>query len=161
MYFYCSSYHDKTYNPRSLKATVNRVVRYLEKLQKEVKFDAIAFRGTSGAAIAYPVSAIAGYHLINVRREPYKHHHGSKIEASGNRKIHRYIILDDFIESGRTIKTIIRVIKKETAPSSWSRTAKEKPVECVGVVIYSDQGDPSKKIQISKGKEIPVFMMIR
>ena len=160
MYFYCSNYHDRTYNPRSLKATVNRVVRYLEKLQKKVKFDAIAFSGTSGAAIAYPVSAIAGYHLINVRREPYKQHHGSKIEASGNRKIYRYIILDDFIASGRTIKLIVRAIKKETIPSSWSRIAlEEKPVECVGVVIYSDQGDSSKSIQISKWKKIPVFMV--
>ncbi len=151
MLFKCSIYHGKTYKPCSLKAQVNRVVRNLEKLrkQKKVKFDAIAFRGMSGAAVAYPVSVLAGYHLIAVRKEDHSEHHGRNVEGSESRKIRRYIILDDFICSGNTIKAIIHAIDKEKNI--------DVPPECVGVAIYN-KGDSSQKKEVRvDDKLIPVF----
>lgn len=150
MYFSCSSYHEKTFRPRSLKATVNRVIKKLEKLRQEIKFDAIAFRGISGSSIAYPVSAIAGYHLIEVRRAPGlrngkgNSHHGSTIEGS-SRKIKRYIILDDFISSGKTVEEIAETITKE-----FSRGAKADQPQCVAIVIYAGSPFDRKKMIINK-----------
>ena len=152
MRFSCSSYHKKTYRPRSLKAQVNRVIRNLEKLQKNVKFDAIAFRGISGAAVAYPVSVLAGYHLIFVRKEKHNQHHGREVEGSENRKIRRYIILDDFINCGDTVKAIIHAIDKD-------RKGYLNPPKCVGVAIYN-KGETSKKKEVYvEGNRIPVFIV--
>lgn len=152
MYFYNSGYHSKTYNPRSLKIQVNRIVRNLKKLRKTVKFDAIAFCGLSGAAIAYPVSVLAGYHLITIRKERNNQHHGHRVEGSESRNIRRYIILDDFIGTGKTVTTIVRAI---------NRVGKGDAPQCVAIVVYDD--DQSRwssttpyTVLINK-KPIPVF----
>jgi len=126
---------------------VKRVVKNLEKLQKKVKFDAIAFRGMSGAAIAYPVSAIAGYHLIGVRKR--RKSHGGNVEGSENRNIRRYIILDDFVAGGDTVRAIVRAVEKEQ-----SYYDEEDFPKCVGVALYA----PISGNTVRVGKEhIPLF----
>jgi len=151
MYFSCSSYHEKTFRPGSLKAIVNRVIKKLEKLRQEIKFDAIAFRGISGSSIAYPVSAIAGYHLIEVRRAPGlrngkgNSHHGSTIEGSSSRKIKRYIILDDFISSGKTVEEIAKTITKE-----FRSDPKADQPQCVAIVMYASSPFDRKKMIVNK-----------
>ncbi len=127
---------------------MNRVVRNLEKLQQKVKFDAIAFRGMSGAAIAYPVSAIAGYHLIGVRKR--RKSHGASVEGSENRNIRRYIIIDDFVGDGATVRAIVRAIEKEL-----SYYDEEDASKCVGIALYAPV---SGRNTVRVGKEyIPIF----
>jgi len=127
---------------------VNRVVRNLEKLQQKVKFDAIAFRGMSGAAIAYPVSAIAGYHLIGVRKRQKSH--GASVEGSENRNIRRYIIIDDFVGEGATVRAIVRAIEGQS-----SYYVDEDLPKCVGIALYAAI---SGRNIVQVGKEyIPIF----
>ena len=148
MYFRCSGYHEKNYAPRSLKAQVKRVVRNLKKLQKKVKFDAIAFSGLSGAAVAYPVSALGGFHLITVRKSRAKSH-GGHVEGSEKRNIQRYIILDDFVGKGTTVTTIVRTIIN-------LKTFGDETPECVGVAVY-DKVLSTKSVYINKTTSLPVF----
>ncbi len=151
MYFCSSCYHKKTYNPRSLKARVNHVVKKLKELHKKVKFDAIAFRGMSGAAIAYPVSMLAGYHLIAVRTE-LRRDHGKQVEGSSNRNIRRYIILDDFVATGATVRKIVRAIDAEGCNGC-------NAPQCVGIAVFDSESGSSLRHVIIDKEKIPIFTL--
>jgi adenine/guanine phosphoribosyltransferase-like PRPP-binding protein len=83
-----------------LRRTVKRAVKILSRYS----FDSIAFQGMSGALIA-PVLAIAlNKTMIMVRKE--RSHSCRFVE--GDCGTRTYIIVDDFIESGKTIKNIYK-----------------------------------------------------
>jgi len=90
---------------------VDRAARALKAFSKKNPFDAIAFTGNSGAAMAYPLSYKLKVPLICIRKRPSDSHSSLKLEGCVSAK--RYVIVDDFIESGSTMKKIQRVIKQE------------------------------------------------
>jgi adenine/guanine phosphoribosyltransferase-like PRPP-binding protein len=149
--FSCSSYHEENYHPQRLKARIRRMAKKLISIRKKHPFDAIAFRGTSGAALAYPLSVLHGYHLICVRRSGRKNNHGGAVEASERKEIKKYIIVDDFVCSGKTVQEIVETINKQFN-NSWSDYPTPK---CVGVLLANGYDD--KRIEISEKEEIPVF----
>ena len=71
-------------------------------IKSKVKFDAIAFRGMSGAIIACPVASIFKKPLIIVRKSIKNCHSSRQVEGFIDAK--KYIIVDDFIETGKTIR---------------------------------------------------------
>lgn len=104
-----TEYLSKVYGAYYL-SLVPAAVKTLRALKKKYKFDAIAFRGSSGAALAFPLSYFLKVPLIHVRKGK-SHYGGGPIE--GTISSQRYVIVDDFVDSGRTVKTIVREIKKE------------------------------------------------
>lgn len=95
---------------------------------KNKRFDTIAFRGMSGALIAPIVAKEMKKEIILVRKEA-KHiinqaHSARLIE--GHSGAQRYVIIDDFISSGDTLREIIKQIKV------FAPTAK-----VVGTVLYA------------------------
>lgn len=78
---------------------------------KRYEFDAIAFRGMSGAMIAPPVAALMGKTLILVRK-PGESTHSSDTVEGDVRYIKRYVILDDFVATGNTAREIQRAIQQ-------------------------------------------------
>ncbi len=150
-----SGYHDVVFSPRELKATVNRVVKNLKNLKKKLKFNAIAFRGASGAGVAFPVSAITGIPVIYVRKKN-ESTHGCGVEGPDT-PVRRYIILDDFVDSGKTVKAIIKEITKQPVGEVWNRQGEivnEVHPECVGVCLYDYTSGPT--IWVGK-KNIPIY----
>lgn len=120
-----TSYLQKIYRTDQFIKTVKLAATKIRKFRRKVKFDAIAFTGSSGAGLAYPLSYILGIPLICVRKTPSNSHYRIRLEgcvAAG-----RYIIVDDFIESGRTIDSIRRAIK-----------SKNTAADCVGIYLYND-----------------------
>lgn len=67
-------------------------------------FDAIAFRGLSGALFAPTVAMKMGKTLIAVRKKETKH--SSRI-VEGDYNAKRYVILDDFVSSGETVRHML------------------------------------------------------
>jgi orotate phosphoribosyltransferase len=124
----------KVFNPKRLKKVVARAAKKIKKLQKTLKFDAIAFRGQSGAGIAYPVSMVTGIPLIHVRKETCKGTHGQPVEGP-NYRVKRYVILDDFIGQGTTVNTIIKKIDRQCRQDDLD------PMTCVGILLYDNCGD--------------------
>jgi adenine/guanine phosphoribosyltransferase-like PRPP-binding protein len=103
-----SEYLGKVYGKQFLKL-VPLAVKRLRAIKKKHPFDAIAFRGSSGAALAFPLSYFLKLPLIHVRKG--ESHYGSgTIEGTISSK--RYIIVDDFIDRGTTVKKIVSEIKK-------------------------------------------------
>jgi orotate phosphoribosyltransferase len=142
-----SEYHRLTYSPKGLARCAKRVVRELKQLQKKLKFDAIAFRGSSGAAIAYPISVLGGFELIFVRSG--RSHHGEPVEGT-YKNVKRYVILDDFIGSGATVMSIVRAIKSHAINEG------DYAPECVAICLYDgyvrerdyDIGDRRKEVYV-------------
>jgi adenine/guanine phosphoribosyltransferase-like PRPP-binding protein len=129
-----SDYLGCIYNLERYKVTIKRVFSTLTDLQKSVKFEAIAFRGSSGAAVAYPYSVEFGVPLIHVRKEQNSNCY---LRVEGLYFAKSYIILDDFMSSGDTIRTIVEEIRQ--AYTSCGATVGNKPVvpRLVAIVLYN------------------------
>lgn len=87
--------------PQAVKAAVEAL--------KGWKFDAIAFRGMSGTIISVAVALKMKKPMIMVRKSTSDNHSGMWVE--GFKKAKTYIILDDFISSGETARTIVEKVK--------------------------------------------------
>ena len=131
-----TSYMTQVYHLELYLRLLPKVVKKLKQLKKKWKFEAIAFTGCSGAAVAYPLSFLTKTHLICVRKD--KAHNKSKTE--GATEVKRYLIVDDFICSGKTIKNIISALKG-------------KPV---GILLYSAYSTKNTKY---KNKKIPAVVI--
>ncbi len=131
-------------SPKDLKRITTRVSKKMLALKKKLKFDAIVFRGNSGAAIAFPVSVATGIPVVLVRKEGS---HGSKIEGSCN--VSKYIILDDFISSGDTMRKILNEMTK------WNAGG-DSEVQCVGIALYNETSTWRKTFDY-KATEIKVM----
>jgi hypoxanthine phosphoribosyltransferase len=77
---------------------------------KQFDYDAIACRGVSGLLIAPMMAVRLKKSLLVVRKPGENNHSGRMVEGDAAAK--RYIILDDFTDSGETAKAIKRAIDK-------------------------------------------------
>lgn len=95
------------------KPKLNHIVQAFTKaIEDKVfgEFDGIACIGTSGLAVAPILAYQFDKHLMVVRKENDASHKESDIESHDS--VTRYIIVDDFVSSGRTLENIIRGINK-------------------------------------------------
>jgi orotate phosphoribosyltransferase len=106
-YTACSSYLESILIPEQRKKTINRVVRHLKPRLAE--FDAIAVCGVSGLLVGPSISDKLGKPLIVVRKMDDSSTHSTlKVEGS---LLGRYLILDDLICSGNTVRHIVKAIQ--------------------------------------------------
>jgi orotate phosphoribosyltransferase len=129
----CADYLDEIYHQPQFAKLITRMTRKLKKYDAD--YDAIAFSGQSGSAVAYPLSLTLKKPLICVRKG--KSHSSYRME--GAHDVERYIIVDDLIDSGTTMRRIMRQIK-----------ASDKPAKCVRIFLYRACSD------VSTWNEIPV-----
>lgn len=116
--------HDVFSYPQEYAALANKVAANVLTLKKRLKFDAIAFTGASGSAMAYPVSMLTGIPLLLVRKRD-EQTHGSRVEGPNGANIKKYAIIDDFICSGSTVKRIIEAL-----------SAEDQTMRCVCIMVY-------------------------
>lgn len=108
--------------PQKLKNACDKACKIIKS--HKLRFSHIAFSGYSGALVASLVATKLNKKLIVVRKAGEKSH-GELLE--GDNKSGSYIILDDFISYGGTVRRILRIIEK----NSWVS------YRCVGVVLYN------------------------
>lgn len=102
-----SSYLNKVLNRAERKLVIATAVRKLRKFKD--KFDAIAVTGSSGLLIGPAVADKLDKDLILVRKDKDNSHSCLSIEYDGiSQPNMRYIILDDIVASGDTIRAIHR-----------------------------------------------------
>jgi adenine/guanine phosphoribosyltransferase-like PRPP-binding protein len=98
------------------RKTLNRAAKILRKRGFHRTFDAIAITGVSGALFGIPLAYMLNKELIIIRKAEKRH--SGRIEGGGYllgmRNARRYIIVDDLVESGKTLKFIRRSVRKET-----------------------------------------------
>lgn len=123
-----SSYLPEICSGVKLKKIVAKLSKHI--LDSGIKFQAIAVRGFSSSFVAAPIAAHLKKNLIIVRKSMKGHHSHMKIEgyqAPTGRRLH-YIIVDDFISTGKTVATIIKDIHDIWNPKAF----------CTGVFLYRE-----------------------
>ncbi len=136
---YSASYLEAIFNPSKFPAKVKKVVLKVVELQKTLGFDAIAFRGNSGAAFAYPVAFVTGIPLICVRKGESSH--GRSIEgptSAASVSIKTYLILDDFVSAGSTVRAIVKEIGEATWRTYLGNPSRTAP-KCVGLLSWNEE----------------------
>lgn len=134
-----TDYLSKIYNVESYMSLMPKAIKEIKAFQKKHAFDAIAFTGTSGSALAYPLSCALGIPLICVRKNDGNHFKRS-VEGYVNAK--RYLIVDDFISTGDTVMKIVKTISEHNG--------KSKPV---GIFLYANNRE------IKYFNQVPVFSL--
>ena len=71
-------------SPANLKRVIKSSVKQIGALKKGLGFQALAFTGMSGAAIAFPAGVEHSIPLICVRKDT-DDHHGSPIECNSGK----------------------------------------------------------------------------
>lgn len=123
-----SYYLHEIFNPMNLGKLVDKVHKDLINIDCKHHFDIIAFSGNSGAGVCYPLSAIYSWDILCVRKE-HESSHGCILEGP-NKETKSYIIVDDLIASGETVKRIRDTI--DTYRLSEDR------ITYIGVYTYSN-----------------------
>jgi adenine/guanine phosphoribosyltransferase-like PRPP-binding protein len=111
-------YMEELIIPENLRKTINAVVKVL----KGKNYDALAFTGQSGSLLAGPLAVRLNKPLIMVRKHSMPKPHSSR-EVEGLINARSYIIVDDIVSSGDTVRRIRAKIR------DWAPEA-----EFVGVV---------------------------
>lgn len=91
--------------------------------KRKNKFDTIVFRGASGTLFAPTLALKMNKHMLMVRKNDGSH---AGQYPEGNYGLENYVIVDDFIESGKTLETIKKAVENEN-----------KNAKCVGVLLYA------------------------
>lgn len=121
MFGITSEYLHDILDVHSLKRIISRTTTHLKPFAKD--FQAIAFRGMSGAIVAPTVACRLNKEIIVVRKKGLNAH--SSLIVEGSRNIKNYIIIDDFVCEGATVVSIQEEIKK-FCPKA----------KCIGLYMY-------------------------
>lgn len=110
---------------------VRKVCRYIR--QSKLEFTHIAVTGVSGITIGGPVALQLKKNLIVVRKGEVSHSNWNVEGIPVSNKPFAYIIIDDFVETGRTVYNIFNAIKQannNSAPLSIIQYYGKKVNKC-------------------------------
>lgn len=145
-----SSYGWTTYSVDDWTRRLQRIAVKIELLQETHKIDALALRGSSGMMAGAVLSVALQMPVIYVRK-PGEYAHGGPVESNSREPIKSYLIVDDFIDSGSTIREIVDAIDRD---AEEERSVAPK---CVGVLLYNDYSITTKSVKIGKDLTVPIF----
>jgi hypoxanthine phosphoribosyltransferase len=107
-----------------------------QRALENVAFDTFVAQGASGMLVA-PILAFAmEKNCVAVRKPGENEHTEQLLEGFVGR---RYVIVDDFIETGRTIQRIVNAVRDTVTIDTWDN--KETPLDTTfaGVYLYQRQ----------------------
>lgn len=142
---YTDSYVGAALNPKTAPKLNKALIAYIRAAK--IRFDTILVRGTSGLLVGPIVAQKMRKELI-VNRKQDGNHSGKPLE--GFTKPRQFIIVDDFICTGNTVKVML------------GEMAKKYPMaKCVGIFGWRASGSGDFKFTPEGGNEqvIPKFSM--
>lgn len=125
------SYWSWKFKPDQIKERFQLVKSLLKKAPEH---DTIAVSGTSGVWLA-PLLILEGKNVVLVRKEG-EYSHGKQVEGHTGAMINRFIVVDDLICSGKTVRYI-----------EGSLLALSPRNKMVGIVLY-DQNYPTSEFEV-------------
>lgn len=125
--FYPTAYSAVGRPQQQFRQLCEALARDLPFLMRKVNADAVAVRGTSGYAVAFGMRMVSDIHFI-ICRKSGEASHGSQLAVADDRakSVSRYIIVDDCIDSGSTVRGIMKDLD---------------PCQCAAIVTYNDFTD--------------------
>ena len=140
------SYTEDCFQPKKFKEVVDGMVKRLEPYRGT--FDAIAACGNSGITMASVISYLMEVPMTVVRKERDRNnHHGQ--DVTGYLGSGKYIIIDDLISSGETLRWILTEINK----AAVARYSNFIPPTCSGIFLYHS---PKTEWSVELRKSVPV-----
>lgn len=136
--FVTSSYHFPTLQIEQRVKTLQRVVRIYDANPKFRELPLVV-TGISGMAIGVPLAFQLNLEFCVVRKKGDSDNASHRIE--GYIPIGEFLILDDLVSSGNTIKRITDAIKG-VSPDA----------RCIGIILYNDPGRYNHGVM-----DIPVY----
>lgn len=135
MQFFDGGYLGAEYDPVKLRHIVDNLKAAIPYYMKECEADAIVVTGKSGISVAFAcMYAMTDFELpLIVVRKRGETTHGSPIEGNDKVDVQRYLILDDFVSSGTTVREIVARLDEVTLLRGEDRMA------CVGVLEYAHE----------------------
>jgi len=125
---------------------ISKAVATAEKRLQGIQFDAIAVRGNSGLLIGAPLAAHLNKNIMIVRKKGERSHSMRDVEGWQHAR-QRVLLVDDFIETGSTLKYMYRKIMDYCVEP-----------EVVGVYLYNSSDDGADCIQsVRGGVELDIF----
>lgn len=103
------------------------IVKKVETVLQSIEFDAIAFTGLSGAVLSSIIAMRMNKLLYCVRKEHESRHSGQVVEGPSTGL--RYVIIDDLICTGTTIRRIIKLVSEHTIDTA----------QLVAIYLYRDE----------------------
>lgn len=148
----CAGYLAPIYrDPKGYADLIARTAKRVKALRRQLKFDGLAYRGNSGAAVVCPVAAMLALPMVYVRKPDEKCHSGNgkydpgvavpstRIEGP-TFPVKSVLIVDDLIASGETIREIERACGKYG-------------IRVAGILLWLDPGCDSAWICVD-GSEV-------
>lgn len=131
-----TSYHDTAFDHTRRAKAVHRITKTLARFPREV---GIVCTGLSGILIGVPAAEKTERQFAIVRKKGETSHACNEVEGY---KLAEYVIVDDFIDSGDTIRRIIDAMNKRNESScravllyDYSNSSNVSPIEYQGQKI--------------------------
>ena len=138
-----ADYLTEVCNPGNRQTTVSKVVQAIR--ESKLQFDCIAVRGVSGLGFGAVIAHQLEKSLAIVRKSKRGTHSWHMVEAV--ECVERYLIVDDLIDSGTTVKDIVKKMKKEFPEA-----------KLVGCYLYHDHDYKSfYDMQRALARNVPSF----
>lgn len=120
-------YLNTCFNIPTRDKKIEELVEYIQS--SNLKFDSLVVTGISGLVIGSILSYKINKNLCVVRKSR-KTHSLLKVE-SGKDTIDSYLIIDDIMDSGKTVRSIIKELRKAERISGFKR--------CIGGIFYDQE----------------------
>lgn len=149
--FYGNQYSVELYR-KDIRKQALWVAKHLEKVLQHFNADSVAVTGHSGIIVASAALMLVDFPLMIVRKEG-EETHGFSIEGRGDHHYRKYIILDDFVSTGNTVRNIETRITKRAHNN-------DQVCELMAVLCYNSNEDIRSKVEVGEGKlvrKVPII----
>ena len=130
--------------PAKLRERMKDAIPVFKRLRYRLKFDAVAFTGSSGCCIAFVLAYETKIPLLYVRKPGEKSHGGTLETNVRNTAIKKYLIVDDFIDTGDTIRKMVKRINLACSKKSMNAP------EPVGVFLFDTTAFTPPRVRINE-----------
>ena len=138
---------------------IKKVRKKVKTLMDQTGVDTLVFTGVSGMAVGFPITRSLKLRPVVVRKTTRGVHGYHKVEIDGA-PTGKFIIIDDCIDTGKTIRRILKEI--ETYRCWYYRCNPDyqagSPPECVGIVLYGEGESITNLYHFkTKSSSIPIY----
>lgn len=139
------------YSQRNVKEHAEFIAQSLNFMIPKLDADSVVVHGNSGVSAGFATLMLTKFNLCLLRKDG-DNSHGSPLEGPSGHKLNRYVILDDCIDTGKTMDRIYT--KLNNLYAQLDKRDKGSPPECVGILLYG-VGDMDE-FQFCDGHAVPV-----
>lgn len=148
-------YSRHQYTAAALRSVAKTVAAAIPELLERFNADAVVVTGKSGHSVAFAALMLVDFPLCVVRKESDQSH-GRSVEGPDGLQVRRYIILDDFVASGTTVRKCVKTMHANN----------QYEVECAAIIEYSPNGYGASHVKLydearDSFQDVPIINLVK